>query len=130
MPVSPYTNALMKALPGTLRPNPFSIDEYVMEAVQNGWDIDELARASYINERNPNPAFVVTNIRNMAKNPPKGTPQRTGWEYGHLRCVEHADCTICRCVPGQAEHHRSVPVPLEVKKGYAKFVQRSMDELD
>lgn len=70
MSVSQYTNNFMRALPATLRPNPYNIDELVMEAVEKGWETDALAKSCYINERQPNPAFVVTNLRNLCKYPP------------------------------------------------------------
>lgn len=111
MALSEVTNAFMKALPAALRPNPYNIEEHVMQAVQNGWETDALAKACYINERNPNPAFVVTNLRNLALMGPKQQTQRTGWAYGHLKCEdkwhEHG-CEICRCVPGEVVH--MVPV--------------------
>ena len=108
MPVSPVTNDYMRALPATLRPNPYTIDESVMEAVQNGWETDALAKACYINERQPNPAFVVTNLRNLCQYPPKQQTTRVGWSYGHIPCgdMHHGpDCEICRCVPGETTHH-------------------------
>ncbi len=108
MPVSPSTNNYMRALPATLRPNPYNIDELVMEAVQNGWETDALAKACYINERQPNPAFVVTNLKNLCKYPPKQQTVRIGWSYGHLPCGDihdGPDCEICRCVPGEITHH-------------------------
>jgi len=108
MPVSPSTNNYMRALPATLRPNPYNIDELVMEAVENGWETDALAKACYINERQPNPAFVVTNLKNLCKYPPKQQTVRIGWSYGHIPCgdMHHGpDCEICRCVPGETTHH-------------------------
>lgn len=111
MAISQVTNAFMRALPSGLRPNPYNIEEHVMEAVGNGWETDSLAKACYINEKNPNPAFVVVNLRNLAKHPPQVTTQRTGWSYGHMKCEdrwhEH-NCEICRCVPGEPVH--MVPV--------------------
>lgn len=116
---SPHTHAFMKALPAALRPNPFTIEESIMEAVLKGWTTDDLAKACYINEKHPNPAFVVTNLRNLCKYGPKVETVRTGWQYGHIRCDEpfhETGCQVCRCVPGQVVHHvvagpsrRSVP---------------------
>lgn len=108
MPISPSTNHFMRALPATLRPNPYNIDELVMEAVENGWETDALAKACYINERRPNPAFVVTNLRTLCKYPPKQQTVRNRWAYGHLQCgdLHHGpDCEICRCIPGEVNHH-------------------------
>ncbi len=112
MAVSPYTNQFMKALPASLRPNPWNIDEYVMRAVENGWHTDDLAKACYINERNPNPAFVVTNVRSLCEHPPKVQRVRRSWEFGHIPCKDPhhpLECEICRCVPGETTHHVSVP---------------------
>jgi hypothetical protein len=98
----------MKALPAALRPNPFTIEENIMEALQRGWNTDDLAKACYINEKHPNPAFVVTNLRNLCKYGPKVETVRTGWQYGHIRCDEpfhEKGCEICRCIPGQVTHH-------------------------
>lgn len=105
MPVSSVTNDVMKALPAALRPNPYSIDEEVMRAVANGWDTDALAKAAYINDKHPNPAFVVTNIRRLCEYSPKVETKRTGWDYGHLPCEQHAGCELCRCIPGEVHHH-------------------------
>ena len=54
--VSPVTTSFMRALPAALRPNPYNIDESVMLAVGNGWDIHDLARLCWVNERNPTAA--------------------------------------------------------------------------
>lgn len=105
--VSPVTTDFMRALPANLRPNPYTIDETVMEAVANGWDIHDLARLCWVNERQPNPAFVVTNLRNLAGNPPDRVPRRKVWEYGHLKCkdpLHPVGCEICRCIPGEPQH--------------------------
>ena len=115
MTISPYTNSVMRALPAQLRPNPHSIDEAVMEAISNGWDTDALAKAAYANDRSPNPAFVVTNIRNLAKHPPATVTQRTGWTYGHIKCHDHPDCEICRCIPGEVTHMVPASVPDELR---------------
>ena len=104
MAVSPYTNEFMRALPAALRPNPYGVDEYVMEAVQNGWKMHALAEACYVNDRNPNPAFVATNVKNLCKYPPTKTERPTGWRYGHVPCDRHDNCEICRCNPGEMEH--------------------------
>jgi hypothetical protein len=110
MPVSPFTNDFMRALPAALRPNPYAIDEEVMKAVENGWDTDSLAKACYMNDRVPNPAFVVTNLRNLCQHPQKQVFQRTGWQYGHIDCDRHPNCEICRCIPGDFVHHERTPV--------------------
>ncbi len=112
MPVSQVTNQFMRALPPALRPNPWNIDEYVMRAVEQGWHTDDLAKACYVNERNPNPSFVVTNVRSLCEHPPQVQRVRSGWEYGHIPCEERyhpLGCQICRCIPG--EHTHMVPVP-------------------
>lgn len=105
--VSPVTTSFMRALPAALRPNPYNIDESVMLAVGNGWDIHDLARLCWVNERNPTPAFVVTNLRNLAASPPERVPRRRVWVYGHVKCTDPlhpVGCEICRCVPGEAQH--------------------------
>jgi hypothetical protein len=100
----------MRALPAALRPNPYAIDEEVMEAMANGWGIHDLAEACYTKDRNPNPAFVVTNLRNLCKHPPTQTKRPGGWEYGHIPCDRHPNCEICRCLPNVMTHHvPSVP---------------------
>jgi hypothetical protein len=108
MAVNPFTNDFMRALPAALRPNPYTVDEHVMEAVAKGWDTDTLAKACYVNDRKPNPAFVVTNLRNLCQHPPKQMFTRTGWDYGHIPCDRHEDCEICRCIPNQLIHHHSI----------------------
>lgn len=110
MPVNPFTNDFMRALPAALRPNPHAIDDAVMEAAGNGWAMQDLAEACYANDRNPNPAFVVTNVRNLCRYPPTRTTRKSGWEYGHIVCDRHPNCEICRCIPNQMTHHtRSDP---------------------
>lgn len=115
MPVNQFTNDVMRALPSALRPNPYSIDEAVMQAVENGWDTDSLAKAAYANDKSPNPAFVVTNIRNLAQHPPTQQTQRQGWNYGHIPCHDHPGCEICRCEQGVLTHHQPVPMPPHFK---------------
>lgn len=108
MSVSTYTNTFMKSLPAALRPNPFNIDEDVMLAVQNGWNPEKLARACYEMERNPTPAFVVTNLRNLCKYGPTQQNSSPKWTYGHTICTEPGHdpaCELCRCVPGEITHH-------------------------
>lgn len=124
MPISDVTNQLMRALPGALRPNPWSIDEYVMQAITNGWTIQQLAEASYMHSRNPNPAYVVTNIRNLSQYPPTATKPKGGWDFGHIKCDRHVDCEICRCTPGEAVHHKPVPMPDDVRVALREMVGR------
>ena len=114
MSVSPVTNQFMRALPAALRPNPFNIDEYVMQACEKGWETDALAKACYIHERNPNPGFIVTNLKNLCLHGPKTETVRKGWDYGHIKCGDlyhPSECEICRCVPGEVTHH----VPQAIK---------------
>lgn len=115
MPVSPYTNDFMRALPAKLRPNPYGIDEYVMQAIANGWTVHALAEACYANDRNPNPAFVATNVKNLCLHPPTQTARPTGWKYGHIECDQHENCELCRCLPGDVIHRQSVPMPENIK---------------
>ena len=124
MPVSQYTNDVMKALPAALRPNPHAIDEEVMKAVANGWDTDELAKQSYINDKNPNPAFVVTNLRRLCEYSPKRETKRTGWEYGHIKCEQHYGCEICRCHPGEILHHATVKPSEETKQQLRRAIAK------
>lgn len=119
MPVNEYTNRFMRALPAALRPNPYNIDEHVIRAVENGWNTDALAKACYINERNPNPAFVVTNLRNLCQHPQEQQTQRRAWQYGHIACDEPwhpQECELCRCVPGEVTHHITVPASDQMSK--------------
>ena len=116
MAVSPYTNEFMRALPAPLRPNPYGIDEYVMQAVANGWTITALAEACYRNDRNPNPAFVATNVKHLSEHPPVQTAAPTGWKYGHVPCDTHPGCELCRCHPDKVEHLVPVPMPDEVRE--------------
>jgi len=115
VPVNQFTNDVMRALPAALRPNPYSIDEHVMTAMENGWNTDDLAKAAYANDRNPNPAFVVTNIRNLCQHPPQIKTQRTGWTYGHIPCDAHEGCEICRCIPNETTHMQPVPLPEQLR---------------
>lgn len=126
MGISPYTNDVMKALPAALRPNPHAIDEEVMKAVAKGWDTDALAKASYINDKHPNPAYVVTNIRRLCEYSPKSETKRTGWEYGHIKCGEHYGCEICRCTPGNVLHHKPVPTPDELRVAIRTMMRGTM----
>jgi hypothetical protein len=110
MAVSPFTNDFMKALPAPLRPNPYNAEEFVMMAVEKGWHTDALAKACYINDRQPNPAFVITNLKNLCQMGPTQETVRKGWTYGHVPCGEkyhEHGCEICRCIPGEENHHIS-----------------------
>lgn len=125
MPVSPVTNQFMRALPAALRPNPWNVDDYVMKAVENGWHTDDLAKACYISEKSPTPAFVVTNVRSLCEHPPQVQRIRSGWDYGHVPCGETyhpLGCEICRCIPGEINHH--VPVPAADPGNLAKGPRR------
>lgn len=122
MPVSPVTNEFMRALPPALRPNPYSLDEHVMAAVEKGWSIQALAEASYANERNPNPAFIVTNVRHLSEHPPTQTKRLPPWQFGHMDCDRHVDCQLCRCSQGVIIHHVSIPMPEEVRATIRAFL--------
>jgi hypothetical protein len=114
----------MRALPAALRPNPFNIEEHVMAAVEKGWETDALAKACYIHERNPNPGYIVTNLRNLCLHPPQQVTVRTGWNYGHIECRDPyhpTGCEICRCVPGEVTHHVPSVKPL-VTRGVSKEI--------
>lgn len=118
MAVSPFTNDFMRALPAALRPNPYNIEEYVMAAVEKGWETDALAKASYINERKPNPGFIVTNLRTLCLHPPQQVTVRRGWDYGHIPCADlyhPAECEVCRCIPGELTHMVAKTVPDELR---------------
>lgn len=121
MALSPVTNDFMRALPATLRPNPYFVEEFVMAAVEKGWETDALAKACYINDRQPKPAFVVTNLKTLCLHPPQQVTVRRGWDFGHIPCDEpfHVpECEICRCVPNQYTHHVSaVPRKLSLNVG-------------
>lgn len=124
MAVSPFTNDFMKALPAPLRPNPYNAEEYVMQAVANGWHTDALAKACYINDRQPNPAFVITNLKNLCLHGPAQETVRKGWTYGHVPCEDKYhphECEICRCVPGEFTHHVPAVKPL-VTRGVTKEI--------
>lgn len=108
MAVSSFTNQFMRALPPALRPNPYNIDEYVMAAVEAGWETDDLAKATYINERKPNPAFIVNNLKTLSLHGPRVETVRKGWGYGHIPCPDPyhpRGCEICRCSPNEETHH-------------------------
>lgn len=109
MALSSHTNEVMKALPATLRPNPWNIEEHVMTAISNGWTSSKLAEASYSTTRNPSPGLVVTNLRNLAQISPEQTKPATGWQYGHIPCTDHPGCQLCRCIPGAVTHHTPLP---------------------
>jgi hypothetical protein len=129
MSVSPVTNDFMKALPAALRPNPYNIDEYVMQAVEKGWQTDALAKACYINEKNPNAGFVVFNLKTLCLHGPKQETVRNAWNYGHIPCKDpwHAvGCQICRCLPGEVTHHIPVACPPELR-GLLKMVGRPVE---
>lgn len=126
MPVSPVTNQFMRALPAALRPNPYYVDEYVMAAVEVGWDTDALAKATYINERKPNPAFIVTNLKTLCLHGPQVETVRKGWGYGHIPCVEPyhpTGCEICRCTPNEEKHHVSVKPPTDMLAAMHKLIR-------
>lgn len=128
MPVSPYTNDFMRALPAALRPNPYNIDEYVMAAVENGWETDQLAKATYINERKANPAFVVTNLKTLCQHGPKQEFKRDAWAYGSLPCNDpwhDPKCIIDRSIPGEANHMVPVPMPDHVREQMQRLLGRT-----
>lgn len=120
MAVSQFTNDFMRALPAALRPNPYNIDEYVMRAVENGWETDALAKACYINDRSPKPPFVVANLKNLCMHGPAQEFKRRGWGYGHVPCNDawhEPTCEVCRCIPNEETHHVPVAKSLPLPKG-------------
>jgi hypothetical protein len=105
----------MKRLPAALRPNPHAIDDHVMVAIEKGWTVTQLAEASYAKDRNPSPAFVVTNIRNLSQMSPVQTRAATTQELGHIKCHEHPGCEICRCT-GTPVHHEPTTMPDQIRE--------------
>lgn len=125
MPLNSFTNQFMKALPSALRPNPYNIEEYVLRAVENGWDVDRLARASYANERNPNPSFVVTNLKTLCMYPPQQSEPKTRFSAGHEACTEYGHdhgCIVCKCVPNEIQHFVPKPMPKELFEQYRNIL--------
>lgn len=125
MPLNSFTNQFMKALPSALRPNPYNIEEYVLRAVENGWDVDRLARASYVNERNPNPSFVVTNLKTLCMYPPQQSEPKTRFSAGHEACTEYGHehgCIVCKCVPNEIQHFVPKPMPKELFEQYRNIL--------
>ena len=127
MSLNNFTNQFMKALPSALRPNPYTAEEYVLRAVENGWDVDRLARASYVNERNPNPAFVITNLRTLCLYPPQQTEPKRKYSGGHVACTEPGHehgCIVCKCVPNETQHFVPKPMPKELFDQYRRILRK------
>jgi hypothetical protein len=117
----------MKALPAALRPNPYNAEEYILLALEKGWDIDRLARATYVNERNPNPAFVITNLRTLCMYPPQQTEPKRKTAGGHIACTEPGHehgCIICTCVPNETQHFVPKPMPQELFADYQHLLRK------
>lgn len=110
MPVAPHTNELMRRLPPGLRPNPYNIDEEVINLVGRGWTIDDIFQR-IMGDKPTQPGNIVALLRRVIEEP---APIRASiWKYGHEPCNNpmHVDCEICRCHKGKILHHVSVPMP-------------------
>lgn len=119
--LAPQTITLMRLLPETLRPNPSAIDQYVIAAVEKGWDVKKLAAAAQANTRG-NIAFLVTNIRNLSQFPPVSQLRKPP---PHEACNDdsHDDkCVICRCVPGEHQHLVPTPMPRQLFAEYRRIL--------
>ena len=114
MPVTDMTNELMRQLPAALRPNPWNIDEEIMNLTSKGWTVRDMFAATMAS--NPRePGHVVAQIRRMVEQP--APAKKDEWKFGHTPCNNpmHVNCEICRCHRGFANHHQSVPASPEIK---------------
>jgi hypothetical protein len=122
MALNPYTNQFMKALPPKLRPNPWTAEEYVLRAIENGWTAEQLAEMSYVNEKtNATPGFIIQNIKSLCLYPPQQKALKPRYSGGHEACTEHGHdrgCIICKCVPGQVQHIVPTPMPRDLFADY------------
>ena len=119
--ISPVTVTVMKLLPETMRPNPSAIDEYVIAAVEKGWDVNKLAAAA-MNNTKGNIGFLVNNIRNLSQFPPVSQLRKPP---PHEACNDdsHDDkCVICRCVPGEHQHLVPTPMPRQLFAEYRRIL--------
>ncbi len=124
MPVDTYTNEVMRALPSALRPNPWSIDEEVMNLVTRGWKPIEIAEAT-VRDGATNPALAVHTIRRLKDYPaPSEKLTRTTRPVGHQPCPQHEGCELCACDPEQGViHHRPVPMPDWFRERFAPIMR-------
>lgn len=114
MPVQPITNEFMRLLPAGLRPNPWNIDDTMMELATKGWIVKDVFAATMAN--NPRePGHVVAQLRRMLEQP--APARRDEWKFGHQKCENpmHPGCEICRCTKGQVKHHVPVPANEQIK---------------
>jgi len=121
--IAPVTVTLMKLLPETMRPNPTAIDDYVIAAVEKGWEINRLATAA-LNNTQGNIAFLVTNIRNLSQFPPVSQLRKPPPHEACNNDAHEDTCVICRCVPGEQRHFVPTPMPRQLFAEYRRILRQ------
>lgn len=108
MPLAIHTNEVMRALPEALRPNPWNLDDSVIEMIGNGWTSNEIAQA-IIADKPREPGHVVSTIRRMKNWPSATTRRNTANKWSpHAKCPDPSHdrtCELCYCIPGEVTHH-------------------------
>ena len=129
MPANTITTEVMKALPQTLRPNPYNIEEEVMDLAAKGWKPIEIAE-HVIRDGATNPGLTVHSIRQAKNYPPPSTrTHRSTGPKTHTPCTDgHPNCQLCWCdnCPQTCNlthqhtrtptHHTSEPMPNYVRE--------------
>ena len=125
----------MAKLPAALRPNPYAIDDEVLQLADNGWSPDQVVEY-VVRDGSKQPGHVVHSIRGMLDLPnPNVQHAASTRPVGHQPCPEHGDpCELCYCRPGEARHHVTVPTPdwythaLEAAPTHPGGLQGAMDD--
>ena len=109
MPVGPHTNEFMRRLPAALRPNPWNIEDEIMNLVGKAWSVSDIV-AAVMADKPMQAGHVVAQLRRM-KDQPAPAGAASEWKYGHGVCTMHDGCELCRCTRGSTIHHVAVPPP-------------------
>ena len=73
MPTSPITNEVMKQLPSALRPNPYNIDDEILQLTDTGWQPHQIVEY-VLRDGGRQPSHIVTTIRSMVHLPVPNDP--------------------------------------------------------
>lgn len=117
MALDPMTNEVMRRLPAGLRPNPYNLQEVVMNLTSDGWDPSDIF-AGIMADKPREPGHVIAAARRLRGTPAPSSGQ--GWVFGHTMCENptHVDCQICRCHRGVIQHMVPVSMPDWVRSRY------------
>lgn len=106
MTLNTHTTEVMKLLPAALRPNPYNIEETIMNAVSAGWTTGDLV-AAVMADKPREAGHTVAALRRVANTPPPtlghstmSGPCQLGCDHGWFESASQpgaaVPCATCR----------------------------------